>query len=316
MDSKATWKTDDGEILEHRSLSVWSEEFQVFLGENNPQLISNLTDLFDSPKKWNYATLKRGVEDVGYCWLNIVGAITPRLLQNKLSQDAVGGGLISRIIFIVAYGREKPVPLPFLSQEELDLRDKLIEDLAQIKSLQGEFSMTQSAAQLYVDWYMDPASDQVLDSDKFVGYNSRRALHLRKLMMIVSASDGAHEKLINERHFHKALAILQLTEREMPNAFFGVGRGIHSAVLTDIMQAFREQHTMTFADLLDRFKLDVLPSDLQTYLSLLGQTGKVKEERSLSGKVRYVAIEDEKTSSSDEAYLKENIFSKLQGGSE
>jgi hypothetical protein len=82
------------------------------------------------------------------------------------------------------------------------------------------------------------------------------------------------------------------------------------------MQAFREQHTMTFADLLDRFKLDVLPSDLQTYLSLLGQTGKVKEERSLSGKVRYVAIEDEKTSSSDEAYLKENIFSKLQGGSE
>lgn len=311
MDSTQTWRTKDGEILEHRSLNVWSEEFQVFLGENNPQLISNLTDLYDSPKRWNYSTLKRGVEDVSNCWLNMIGAITPRLLQNKLTQDAVGGGLVSRLVFVVGYGKEKSVPMPFLSKEELRLKDMLIEDLAKIKNLSGEFSMSQRAAQMYVDWYTDPASEQALDSDKFVGYNARRALHLRKLLMIVCAADGKHDKIITERHFQKSLAILQLTEREMPNAFFGVGRGMHSAVLTDVMMAFREHGSLSFDQLMDKFKLDVLPSDMQTYIQLLVTTGRVKENRSISGKVRYEAIQDEQTESEDEAYLETNIFSKM-----
>lgn len=289
MDSIATWRTDEGEILEHRSLNVWAEEFQVFLGEKNAQLISNLTDLYDAPDKWKYSALKRGVEDVGYCWLNIIGAITPRLLQDKLTQDAVGGGLVSRIIFVVAYGKEKSVPVPFLSKEELKLRDKLIEDLAQVKKLSGEFTFSDKALQRYVDWYNDPATEQALDSDKFVGYNARRALHLRKLTLSVCAADGECDKTIKEKHFDKALAILKLTEREMPNAFYGIGRGMHSAILSDIMTAFQQQHEMTFASLMEKFKMDVLPADMQTYLQLLEQTGRIKTERSVSGQTRYVS---------------------------
>lgn len=311
-ESRLTYKDVEGELVEHRSLNVWSEEFQVFLGENNPQLVSNLTDLYDCPKKWNYASLRQGVNDLSNCWLNLVGAITPKLLQNKLSQDAVGGGLLSRLIFVVGYGKEKSVPLPFLSDEERALRDWLASDLIKIRKLIGEFRMSERCAQLYSDWYMDPESEQALDSDKFVGYNARRALHLRKLLLIVSASDAQSGGIISERHFHKAMAILQLTEREMPNAFFGLGRGVHSSVLSDIMSTFQQKGILTPQELTERFKMDLLPEDLNTLLDLLKQTGRIKEEKSVSGASRYTSVEEEKQDEDDKiGLLDETVFRRI-----
>lgn len=293
--ASGNFKTTDGRIVEHKSLSVWSEEFQVFLADNDPRLIGNLTDLFDSPDQWKYSTVGRGEEDLSNCWLTLFGAITPSLLQNRLSQDAVGGGLISRVIFVVGYGRIKKVALAYLSREEEAIKIKLLQDLEQIKNLAGPFLPTPKFLEVYANWYNGPSATAGVDSEKFVGYNERRALHVRKICMIMSASMG-NEMVLSSKHFKLALAVMEFTESEMPNAFYGLGRGMHSDILADLRRFLQDKGTIqghvTWVDILRRFQLDALPNELETYVGMCESIGLIKKVRSPSGNRVYELIDD------------------------
>jgi hypothetical protein len=311
--AKNNFKTCDGRIEEHKSLSVWSEEFQVFLSDSAPGLIANITDLFDCPDEWKYSTRSRGLENLSNCWLTLFGAITPSLLQNKLSQDAVGGGLISRVIFVVGYGKKKKVALAFQSAEEAEVERHLLHDMEQIKNLAGGFRPTEKYIETYVKWYEGPAATAGVDSDKFVGYNERRALHVRKISMVISASES-NDMILREHHFTKAIEVLKFTEHDMPNAFYGLGRGVHSDILSDLMRFLQDKGTeqghISWIDVLRRFQLDAIPSELETYLSICEQTGMIKKVRSAAGK-RVYELTNVDTMVNNSEYLNKTVFSKM-----
>lgn len=245
MEAEEEFLTSKGVKKNHKSLSVWSEEFQVFISDRDPTLIASLTDLFDCADVWNYTTLKRGTENISNCWLNIFGAITPSMLQTKLTQDAVGGGLISRIIFVVAYGPEKKIALPFLTKEEEILQEKLTKDLQRISLLAGPFKLKNDFLDSWINWYENFSSAEDISNDKFQGYNSRRPLHLNKLCMVISASE-TDEMEITSKHFKKALALLERTEQEMPNAFQGLGLGSHAQVYSKLVDFIESHNAFTY----------------------------------------------------------------------
>lgn len=308
MDAEDEFHTKDGKVRKHKSLSIWSEEFQVFLSDKDQTLRAALTDLFDCPDKWNYSTLKRGQEDLSNCFLSIIGAITPSLLQDKLTMDAVGGGLLSRVILIVGYGPIKKIALPFLSKDDQQLQKDLAKDLEQINLLAGPFILSREYLSTYSKWYNNDSGADGIDSDKFLGYNSRRALQIKKLSMILSASEN-NEMMLQPHHFHKALHIIKETEQEMPNAFFGIGRGVHAEVLTSIMRYIESHRDFSFTDIQNRFALDALPRDLEQYLDILVSTNKVKKEMSPT-QTRYKMIQ-EKIREFDNSYLEDTLYSKM-----
>lgn len=270
----------------HKSLSIWSEEFQVFLSERDQDLIPALTDLFDCADNWKYRTLKRGLENVSNCYLTIIGAITPSLLQAKLSQTAVGGGLTSRIIFVVGYGPIKKVALPFLSEEEIKLKQKLNEDLQQIANLAGPFKLNNDFLHNYSRWYENTNSSDGVANEKFMGYNSRRALHLNKLCMIISASESDNLE-IHKHHFEKALAILEVTEAEMPNAFYGIGLADHANKFAKILRYIESKERFTYDEICNEFVLDALPNEVDTFLQMAERKGSVRHERSTTETVYF-----------------------------
>jgi len=293
----------------HKSLSVWSEEFQVFLSDSDPRLIGNLTDLFDSPDSWRYSAITRGVSDLSNCWLTVFGAITPTLLQSKLNQDAVGGGLISRIVFVVGYGKSKKVPMTFLSKEEYELFDTLLEDLQYIKNLAGPFSMSPKFIETYSTWYMGASSSQGVDSEKFVGYNERRALHIRKLCMIMAVSEN-NDRYLQERHFLRALHVLEMTENEMPNAFYGLGSGAHSAVLTNIITYIKSRGQVEHSELTKRFQLDTLTNGLGELLETLIQGGTIRQE--LTPSKKRILTYNDVSLKEDKNYFDNELFKHLE----
>lgn len=295
--------------IHHKSLSIWSEEFQVFLSDSDPRLIGNLTDLFDAPSKWKYSSITRGLEDLSNCWLNLFGAITPSLLQTKLNSDAVGGGLISRIIFVVGYGKIKKVPMTHLSDEEFELRDMLLEDLEHIKNMSGQFIMSDNFIETYSTWYMSASSNQGVDSEKFIGYNERRALHLRKLCMVFCASESS-KMLLRKHHFNIALHVLTMTEQEMPNAFYGLGHGSHSTILTNVLTYMKTNNTVSWKKLLERFQLDVLPNELEQIIDLAVQTGRLRQEYT-PNKDRHFTYNDIRESG-DNNYYNNELFKFLE----
>ncbi|MEE9529076.1 MAG: DUF3987 domain-containing protein [Dehalococcoidia bacterium] len=303
-----------GVPVEHKSLSVWSEEFQVFLADSDPRLISNITDLFDSPSHWRYSSIGRGIRDLGNCWLTIFGATTPSLLQSSLTQDAVGGGLVSRIIFVVGYGKAKKVPITFFSRDDQERQDKLLHDLERIKNLSGQFKPTQEFMDAYTKWYMSPNATNGVDSEKFVGYNERRALHLRKLCMIFAVAEDDSMEL-KAHHFKRALHVLEMTEIEMENAFYGLGQGAHSTAMTNVMRFLQDNGTISWGKLLDRFKMDIMPVELQSFVDTLVQSGHIKEEID-AGKRRFITFLDDKgeKEQTKKDFYKHELFKKLYRG--
>lgn len=292
MDADADYLQHNGIMKKHKSLSIWSEEFQVFLSDRDLTLIGSLTDLFDCADSWKYTTLKRKTEDLSNCWLTIIGAITPSLLQSKLSQDAVGGGLLSRIIFVVGYGAIKRIALPFLTEEEDILKKKLQEDLQQIANLSGPFKIDKSFLRIYVRWYENDHNPNSM-ATKFVGYGARQPLHLLKLCMIVSAAESSDMEL-HDRHFEKALAILEATEKEMPNAFHGLGMATQSNVYAKVLSYIETHDRFSWQQILQHVHLDINSTyDLRNLMEMAEQSGLVKSEESSTVKM-YEAIQKEK----------------------
>lgn len=279
MEAETDFLDSKGVTKKHKSLSVWSEEFQVFLSDRDPTLIASLTDLFDCADTWKYSTMKRGIEDISNCWLTIFGAITPSLLQSKLSQDAVGGGLLSRIIFVVGYGAKKKIALTFLSEDEKILREKLTKDLQRMALLAGPFKMPPPFLDIYQDWYENYSSGEGVLTDKFQGYNARRPLHLHKLCMIISVSEN-DDMVIHPHHFKKSLAILEATEQEMPNAFQGFGLANHAQVYAKLVTYIESSKGFTYEELISTFAIDALPHELLEYMKIAEASGLVKREDS------------------------------------
>ena len=190
MDSEDSYIDPQGITRKHKSVSIWAEEFQVFLTDKDQMLIPSLTDLFDCANVWKYKTLARKTEDISNVWITIIGAITPDLLQAKLSHEAVGGGLISRIIFVVGQGPKQRKALQFLTEEEEEIQQMLENDLQEIANLSGQFTLSKEFLKAYVRWYEHEYDESGVPSDKFLGYNHRRPLHINKVCMLLSASES------------------------------------------------------------------------------------------------------------------------------
>lgn len=306
IDSEDSYVDHKGLTRKHKSVSIWAEEFQVFLSDRDQMLIPSLTDLFDCADIWKYKTLSRKTEDISNCWITIIGAITPSLLQTKLTQDAVGGGLISRIIFVVGHGPKQRKALQFLTEEEEDIKTKLTNDLQEIANLSGQFTLDKSFLKAYVRWYEQEYDETGVPSDRFLGYNHRRPLHLNKVCMLVSAAES-NDMVLTDKHFEKALAIMQLTEYEMPNAFYGLGLSSQANVYAKILSFIESQESFDWVDLCRTFHLDVDNiSQLRGYLEMAEQSGIVKCEASATSS-RYVCI-SQKASLRDPDFLNKTVF--------
>lgn len=246
---------ETGSIEYHSSLTVFSPELTVFLGYNNPTLLSDLTDWYDCRKKWVYRTKTQGVDEIFGVFLNILGATTPDLIRATLPLDAIGGGLTSRMIFIYEQNKGKVVPAPFYTDAEQGLLIQLQSDLEQIHLLQGDFRPTEDFLEAWVDWYSVQDQKPPFQDKNFAGYIERRPNHVMKLSMILNAS-RTNSMIVEAKDFENALHLLEQTEVKMPRTFSGVGASSMAGVLSQVMAEIGNRGAITFSELLNIFHQD------------------------------------------------------------
>lgn len=271
---------DDGIIKIHCSLTAFSEELAVFLGQGDIKLLANLTDWYDSKDDWVYETIGRGRDALQGLCFNLMGATAPDWLQSMLPQEAVGGGFTSRVIFVTEDRKGKTVAEHIKTLEEEELEKALIRDLERINQLSGQFIVLEDARKTYNEWY--EAEDAKLDKGeaavedpRFLGYCERRATHLRKLMMLMSAS-RSDEMRIEAQDFDRALATLKMTERKMHKTFGGLGKAPNSDVTEKVIDYIRNVKTTTRSILLSRFYRDMDSNALKGIEEVIEQMRVVK----------------------------------------
>jgi hypothetical protein len=251
----------DNKTKRHCSVTAFSEELSVFLGQGDIAYLSSLTDWYDSKDDWEYETVGRGKDSIKGVCLNLVGGTAPDWIQSMIPHEAVGGGFTSRVIFIVEESKRKIVPEHTMTVREQQLQEMLVRDLERISKLKGEVLMSREAKELYVEWYVQQtqaaeAGKPAIDDPRFAGYNERRATHIRKLLLVCSAA-SSDDLIIQPDDFRRAIRLLESAERNMHKTFGGFGKSRTSDATETIKDYIEKVGITTRKQLLSRFYRDI-----------------------------------------------------------
>lgn len=235
-----------------------SGELSVFLGQNNIRLLADLCDWYDCPGVWTYDTKGQGTDILEGLCFNLLGATAPDWIPSILPKEAVGGGFTSRVIWIVEEDKRETVIYPTIDTK---LEDALKEDLERVFLINGEFEFDDEAFDLYGKWYK--TEDQRIRDGKppiydpkFAGYCDRRATLIKKLSMIVSASES-NETVVNVNQFQRALQLMELAEKKMARTFAGLGSARYAYASEQLMNYIVKHGTVTRTQVLRFFFRDI-----------------------------------------------------------
>jgi hypothetical protein len=204
----------------------------VFLGYHNQELIAALCEWYDCHNRWTYETIARKKEEVVGVWVNLFAGTTPDAIQASLPIESIGGGLTSRIIFVVEEKRAKLVIVPTITEEQLRLQQMLIYDLEAINRLNGPMQYTEGFLKVYTEWCYQAEANRPFHDKKFDGYCGRRRKHLITLAMVCCASHS-DEMIITSQDLERAINLLSEVEVKMGKVFKGMGRSSISDLIND-----------------------------------------------------------------------------------
>ncbi len=239
-------------IPAHCSLTVYSMELTVFLSYNNPDLLTYLTNWYDCDPRWRYKTQSRGDQVIENVWVNLLGATTPELIASSLPRDTVGGGLASRIIFVYENKKGKTISLTKMKPVDEVLQNNLIHDLQEINLMHGDFNIDEAFDKKFSAWYEEEDYQYTIEDPRFSGYTERRATHIIKLCMILSAMRDS-DMIITTDIFDEALDLLARTEINMPKTFQGVGKSDEAETTVAVMDVVKHRKVISYSELTGMF---------------------------------------------------------------
>lgn len=262
-------------------LTIPVSELGTFLRPDDSQLVSFLTRMWDGQREpFQHKTKSSGNINVENPWLNVIGATTPAWLRSNFSENLVGEGLTSRVVFVYAEDKRHLMAYPSRSIRGVSYQDremKLVEDLKQIASLAGPYQLEPDAEDWGVDWYKKHYTDRdsTLASDRFAGYVARKQTHLHKLAMVLAAAKR-DDLLITKDDLVEADLILKDTEKAMLKVFESVGL-VDEAKHIASLQAFVKGYGFMSADDLRRMtQTTIAEKDFRNALRIALQGGLLK----------------------------------------
>lgn len=277
------------------AIFCYASELSVFLKEVFGSISELLTTFYDcqpndATKPWVYETKGEGqVKIFGPC-LNILGASTPTWLRECIPADQMEGGFSSRVIFVV----ETDPPSKFVAWPEVDkatneMRPKLIETLAHIHTLVGEFKPTEESKVWFSAWYEKHMRGLISRTDaRFSGYYGRKGDLLLKVAMVFSVAES-DELLLKPEHLEQASNALDELEKSMFDAFGSVGKNEFSAETHSVWNTIRREVAIPHSKLLGIYWRDLGHAEMLKITETLHRMNKIRAE-TVGTEIVYTAI--------------------------
>lgn len=291
VDTDAMHTDGDGYVHSHCSLTIIAPELTVFLGYNNPDLLSILNEWFDCLPRFRYETHIRGVEEVLNVWVNLLGATTPTLIQLSLPTESIGSGFTSRTVFVYEENKGKIVIVPSLTDAQKEIGKKLLTDLGTINTMCGRIRFEEGVIEKYGIWRELAEASPPFDAHKLEFYSQRRHVHLLKLCMIYSVSRGG-DMVIRSADIDRAKRTLSEVEKKMPLVFEGMGSNPLGHIQLETMKIIGRNKKIHFSELMRIFRDDVTKDDMMRILHTLAAM-KFCRIDVLKGDVHYTEMEKE-----------------------
>ena len=254
---------------------IVASELSVFLGTDaiRSGIIPALTDLYDSPSKWQYHTRSRGREELTNVTLSMLAASTKDWLKTSIPSSSVGGGFTSRIVFVVENLPSKLVLFPSEHMDNTMLRDGLISDLEQMCKLTGSVQFTKDAKAAALDWYEKEACE--VHDEKVDGYFGRKHDTMFKLATVLSVAEK-NDLLIEEKHIVRALKLLAHNEKYLNTIMESVTSSVIGGDTEKVLTIIKKFRDISHSDLLRKCWRYASAAELSEMIKTLIESHEIK----------------------------------------
>lgn len=205
-------------------------ELEDFMGRNNGEFISMLTNLYDPQPSYSIRKIRSQSTYVHQPCINLLGGATNTTFNNTFPPEIAGQGFLSRLILVYGGGPRQKIAWP--KQPDKEILDYISASLLRIRKIMtGQFDFSKEAYDAIAEIY---TGIEPLDDIRFESYNGRRHVHLLKLCMVYAAADLS--KTIEYKHVLLANTTLVWTEKFMPSALGEFGKSKSGETLTKIVE--------------------------------------------------------------------------------
>lgn len=232
------------EMLPMSCITCDVSELGTFLKPSDQMMIDFLTDMWDGQlTKWEHKIKTAKGAMVENPWLNIIGCTTPSWLKKNVPEEMIGGGLVSRVIFVYGDTKRHYVSYPAeVIDDEIfrTAKEMLIEDLQQIGGLVGEYVLSADAIEWGTRWYEQHWQNRPehMASDRFEGYIGRKQTHMHKLAIVLAAASSDRLR-IERKHLEMANDMLAGIEKDMVKVFELIGASAESQKMDAVLNFVR-----------------------------------------------------------------------------
>jgi len=262
-------------------------EFLDFIGQGDMDFLTALTNLWDNLPVYEHPKMNGKSVVIHKPTVNILGGATVKGLGMAMPPEALGTGIMSRLILIHSDPTGKKIAFP----EEVppEAKGNLVEILLELKdkaSREGKIDKTPTAATVLEKMYKDCVE---IEDGRFADYAGRRFTHLLKVTMLIALSKG--RTIIETEDAMIANTVLHAAERGMPKALGEFGKSKFSDVANTIIEALGKTHKpMSHTELWKLVAKDLSDiKDLGTIMKNLITSEKV-QVMTLAGKQGYMPL--------------------------
>lgn len=240
------------------ALTLVSRELGSLLNPKDQDLINLFIELWDGAKKYEKETKMSGNDLVEAPWVNLLGATTPSWIASNMPSQMIGGGFVSRCIFL--YAEEKAKFVAYVHRRlpaGLDeVRTALVQDLEHISTaLVGPYRLTEAAMDWGEEWYKAMWEDAKgrYDDEQVMGYLSRKQTHVHKLAMILSASKK-DELVIEMDDLQLAETMMADLELDMNKVFARIGKSESALQTEKLVKMIQHAGELPYEEVLRRMQ--------------------------------------------------------------
>jgi len=299
-ESKSIVDYGDGVLIPQCAITVPVGEFGTFFNSKDNQMTDHLVSLWDGKKgKFEKKTKTSGSDEIINPWISIITGTTPSWLKSNFPDYMIGGGFMSRCIFvhgveprkIVAYLKErKQEDRTAQLARQAELEQALLDDLYSISEMRGEFILDDEAYEYGEIWYNQLMKNppQHLKAEMMQGYIQRKQAHVHKLAMVLACAES-NDLILKKAHLEKAILMIDGLEKDLPKIFGSIGGTAEASITTEIYTYLSQQgprdKSQIFKDFMHKYPSRFLDAAILT----LAQAGMISSENGKNGYQLYKA---------------------------
>ena len=271
------------------ALTLESSEFGNLFDPQDKDMVDLMVSLWDGkPGAFQKKTKSSGCDTIENPWINLIACTTPSWIAGNFPEYMIGGGFVSRCIFVYAEEKSKYVAYPGLRvpPDMEQTQHKLVQDLEHISTrLAGEYKLTPEAIAWGEQWYKRHYSVRSanLDDDRFGGYIARKQTHIHKLAMVLAAS-SSDQLIITADHLAIADQMVTDLEPDMQFVFSKIGKSETALYAERLIQFIHVRKRVVFQEAF-RYVHQYFPSmrDFDDVLTGCVKAGFIKMEQANGG---------------------------------